>query len=98
MTTKESSFFADIKQGLEEAIDFDKGKPTGASIIIPRTVDIKAIRSDLGMTQEQFSQRFDIPLGTLRKWERNERIPDRMACAFLKVLQHSPQTVMDALR
>ena len=91
------TLFEDIKEGLEEAIAFNNGKDTGAYIIMPEEVDVKAIREKLKMTHAQFSESFDIPITTLRKWEQHQRKPERLAIAFLKVLDHSPQTVIDAL-
>lgn len=88
--------FNDIKEGLKEAIAFDSGEDTGA-IIMPAEIDVKAIRAKLEMSQQKFSRTFDIPLSTLKKWEQNQRKPEKMARAFLKVLDHSPQTVIDAL-
>jgi putative transcriptional regulator len=64
---------------------------------MPDEVDVKAIRQKLNMTQVEFSTSFDIPITTLRKWEQNQRKPERLARAFLKVLDHSPKTVIDAL-
>lgn len=93
----DKTLFDDIKEGLEEAIEYDKGKNTGAYIVMPDEVDVKAIREKLDMTQVQFSESFDIPITTLRKWEQHQRKPERLARAFLKVLDHSPQTVIDAL-
>lgn len=96
MTTK-NTLFEDIKEGLEEAIEYNNGKVTGAYIVMPEDVDVKAIRSKLEMTQEAFSEAFDIPLATLRKWEQHQRKPERLARAFLKVLDYSPKTVLKAL-
>ena len=45
---------------------------------IPRA---KIIRRALGLTQEEFSARFRIPLGTLRDWEQGAAEPDRAARA-----------------
>ena len=35
-----------------------------------RTPQVKLIRRALGLTQEEFAGRFQIPLGTLRDWGR----------------------------
>lgn len=43
---------------------------------IPRA---KIIRRALGLTQEEFSARFRIPLGTLRDWEQGAAEPDSCA-------------------
>jgi len=94
---KKTTLFEDIKEGLEEAVAFDRGEDTGA-VVIPGEVDVAAIRKQLGFTQESFSAYFDIPLSTLKKWEQHQREPERLARAFLKVLSYAPQTVIEALQ
>ena len=61
---------------------------------IPR---VKIIRRALALTQEQFSARFDIPLGTLRDWEQGVAEPDAAARAYLRVIGHNPAAVAEAL-
>src|SRR5262245_53258879 len=41
-----------------------------------RTPQVKVLRRALGLTQEEFSDRFQIPLGTLRDWEQGRAQPD----------------------
>src|SRR5687767_11482226 len=36
----------------------------------------KEIRQRLHMTQEQFAEQFQVPLGTLRDWEQGVSVPD----------------------
>ncbi len=61
---------------------------------IPRA---KIIRRALGLTQEEFSARFRIPLGTLRDWEQGAAEPDQAARAYLTVIARNPKAVADAL-
>lgn len=62
-----------------------------------RTPQVKVIRRALGLSQEQFAERFRIPLGTLRDWEQGRKEPDAAARAYLVVIARSPQAVSDAL-
>jgi putative transcriptional regulator len=39
---------------------------------VPR---VKTLRRALGLTQEEFAARFEIPLGTLRDWEQGRTEP-----------------------
>lgn len=55
------------------------------------------IRKKLGMTQVEFAETFDIPLGTLRDWERLPIVPDRAASNYLIVIERFPQEVIAAL-
>jgi putative transcriptional regulator len=62
-----------------------------------RTPQAKIIRRALGMTQEEFSERYHIPLGTLRDWEQGRATPDRPTQAYLTVIARSPESVQQAL-
>ena len=62
---------------------------------VPR---VKTLRRSLGLTQEEFAARYDIPLGTLRDWEQGRTEPDQPARAYLKVIANDPEGVHRALR
>ncbi len=59
--------------------------------------EAKRMRARLNMTQEEFSEKFQIPLGTLRDWERGASIPDKSARTLLKVIANEPEAVLRAL-
>jgi putative transcriptional regulator len=63
-----------------------------------RVPQVKIIRRALGLSQEQFAERFHIPLGTLRDWEQGRKDPDTAARAYLRVIGRNPTAVMEALR
>ncbi|HET8995818.1 MAG TPA: helix-turn-helix domain-containing protein [Acetobacteraceae bacterium] len=63
----------------------------------PRVPRVRTLRRALGMTQEAFSQRFQIPLGTLRDWEQGKSEPDQSARTYLKVIAADPEAVQRAL-
>ena len=62
-----------------------------------RTPQVKVIRRALALSQEEFSSRFHIPLGTLRDWEQGRKEPDAAARAYLVVIGRRPETVLEAL-
>src|SRR5258705_147557 len=62
-----------------------------------RTPQAKIIRRALGLSQEDFSLRFHIPLGTLRDWEQGRKDPDAAARAYLIVIGRNPDAVLEAL-
>jgi len=61
---------------------------------VPRA---KTLRRALGLTQEEFAARFQIPLGTLRDWEQGRAEPDQPARAYLKVIAIDAEAVRRAL-
>jgi putative transcriptional regulator len=85
---------------IDEAARSDPDNPplTTAQLSHMRRVSrAKFIRQKLGLSQEEFSSRFRIPLGTLRDWEQHRCEPDQAAAAYLQVIEHAPDTVMRAL-
>lgn len=58
-----------------------------------QTPRAKIIRRALGLSQEEFAARFQIPIGTLRDWEQGRSEPDQAARAYLKVIAGEPETV-----
>ena len=61
---------------------------------VPR---VKTLRRALGLTQEEFSARCRIPLGTLRDWEQARAEPDQPARAYLRAIAGDQEAVKRAL-
>ncbi len=62
-----------------------------------RTPQVRIVRRALGLSQEEFATRFQIPLGTLRDWEQGRKEPDAAARAYLMVIGRDPDSVTAAL-
>lgn len=92
-----SDFFSSIKQGLDEAVEFSEGKCPQAVVHQFSSVDVKNIRSKMGMTQTEFASAFGISVSTLRHWERGDRVPHGPALVLLNVVDKDPQAVLRAL-
>ena len=89
--------FESIKRGLGEVIEFTEGKPTKAVVHNLDSVDIKNIRTKVGMTQTEFADAFGISVSTLRHWERGDRNPAGPALVLLNVMEKEPKAVLRAL-
>ena len=63
----------------------------------PQPVDVKALRTQVDMTQEEFAAKFGFSTATLRHWERGDRKPHGASLVLLNVIQHNPQAVIEAL-
>lgn len=61
-----------------------------------QTPRLKIIRRALGLTQEEFAARFQIPLGTLRDWEQGAAEPDQASRAYLRAIAGDPVAVQRA--
>jgi putative transcriptional regulator len=62
-----------------------------------RTPRAKTLRRALGLSQEDFAARFNIPIGRLRDWEQGRAEPDQAARAYLTVIAREPDLVQKAL-
>jgi putative transcriptional regulator len=62
-----------------------------------QTPRVKVIRRVMGVTQEEFAARFQIPLGTLRDWEQGVSQPDQTARAYLRAIAGDAAAVQRAL-
>jgi putative transcriptional regulator len=65
---------------------------------IPPEIDVRAIRSRLGMTQQQFAVSFGFSVNTVRHWEQGRRVPEGPTRAYLMVIDREPLAVQKALR
>jgi len=57
----------------------------------------REIRRRLHLTQEQFAARFHLRIGTVRDWEQGKKEPDSAAKTLLRVIEHNPEAVLQAL-
>ena len=92
-----SEFFGSIKKGLNEAVAFSEGKCPKAVVHEFTPVDVKRVRSNLGMSQNEFASAFGISVSTLRHWERGDRVPHGPALVLLNIVEKEPEAVLKAL-
>jgi putative transcriptional regulator len=85
-------------KGLKEALEHHQGKKTKAREHKFSAADVAGIRKSVGLSQEQFSDEFEIALATLRKWEQGQRVPRGPAHVLLRVIEFSPKAVLKALQ
>jgi len=62
-----------------------------------RVPTVRASRTRLNLTQEEFAARFHLPLGTVRGWEQGAHRPDKAAQVLLTVIARDPDAVARAL-
>lgn len=77
------------------AIRRGERKPSRSTMFRPAAV--KALRAELGQSQEEFALMIGVSVATLRNWEQGRRTPDGPALALLKVAASNPEAVVTAL-
>ena len=85
-------------QGDSDAPFLTDAELSGFRKVTPtRIIDVRKIRTNLHMTQEDFSQCFGFNIKTLRDWEQHRREPSGAAKNLLKVIELEPNAVQRAL-
>jgi len=91
------SVFEDIKTGLMEAIEYEKGNlkaNTRTLSVIPieefTPSEIKEIRKSVGMTQVLFAKYLGVSLKTVEAWEAGRNQPNGTACRLLAITKKDP--------
>ena len=89
-----------IRRGLKDAVAYAEGKADKRAyrIHVPAKIDVKAIRTRLDMTQQEFAGRFGFSINTLRHWEQGSRQPEGPTRAYLLVIERAPKAVQKALQ
>ena len=96
---KRSRVARDIISGLKEAAAFARGEISlpVRMVNVLEPVDVRALRSKLGLSQSEFASQYGISLRTLQEWEQGRTSPDSAVRAYLTVIERNPQAVIEAL-
>ena len=91
--------FDKIAAGLRDAIAIAKGEadPSTYRVHVPSDVDVKSLRRRLGLSQEEFAQRYGFTCARVRDWEQGRSKPDGAVRAYLIVIDREPEAVARAL-
>jgi len=90
----------EIVSGLEEARDYVQGddKDVSTHVVEVEMIDIKSLRKELGLTQQEFADSFGFKLSSVRNWEQDRRRPDKAARILLKLIELEPQVMWEKVQ
>ena len=91
-----SKFGKELIKSLSQAVAHAEGRGA-ARVHVVKVPDVRAIRTHLGMSQQQFAKAYRIPLSTLKNWEQGRRQPDAPAAAYLHAIAKRPRAIRAAL-
>src|SRR5690242_16646122 len=91
-----NKFSKELIESLTEAYEHAEGKPSGVRVHVVKVPDVRAIRRQLRMSQQEFARIYRIPLATLKNWEQGRRQPDAPAAAYLQVIAKRPREAGDS--
>jgi len=90
----------EVITSLKEAIAWAGGAdvPVRVTTVQVPTIDVRAVRQRLGLSQSEFAAKFGFQAATLKNWEQGRTRPDGPARVLLAVIASHPEAVEDALR
>ena len=85
------SFFDELKASLEEAVEIKNGVKAPARVTRYELADVKAIRAQLNVTQDEMAKVLGTSLDTTKSWEAGRRNPTGLAAKVLATIQANPK-------
>jgi putative transcriptional regulator len=90
--------FAELVASVKEGGQILRGEREAARSFPFGRIDIKGIRQDYKLTQEQFAAMLGVSVRTLQNWEQGRRVPEGPAMVLLRVAEKHPEAVLDAIK
>jgi putative transcriptional regulator len=99
-TDRMRSVGQEIITSLKEAIAWAGGEdvPVRVTTVRVPTINVRALRRKLGLSQSEFAAKFGFQPATLKNWEQGRTRPDGPARVLLAVIARHPDAVEDSLR
>jgi putative transcriptional regulator len=94
----EQTLFDDLVQSLKEAKAIASGEAPASRRIKVMAPDVKAVREQMGLSQNEFARLMHVSVKTLQNWEQRRRNPTGPAVALLKIVLTAPDVALKALR
>lgn len=84
------SFFNELKDSLTEAVEIKQGARSAARSTRLERTDVKAIRVQLNVSQDQMAEALGTSVDTIKSWENGRRNPTGLAAKVLAAIQANP--------
>jgi DNA-binding transcriptional regulator YiaG len=84
------SIFNELKASLEEAVEIKNGTTEASRITRYEVEDVKAIRTQLQVSQVEFAAALGTSVDTIKSWETKRRNPTGLAAKVLGVIKDNP--------
>lgn len=84
------SIFNELKASLEEAVEIKNGTTEASRITRYEVEDVKAIRTQLQVSQVEFAAALGTSVDTIKSWENKRRNPTGLAAKVLGLIKKDP--------
>ncbi|HCB0985839.1 DNA-binding protein [Klebsiella variicola] len=83
-------YFNELKASLEGAVEIKDGNKAPARATRYEVADVKAIRTQLNVSQAEMAKALGTSVDTIKSWESRRRNPTGLAAKVLAVIQANP--------
>lgn len=88
-----------LTKSLEEVARFERGEiQLKTTEVVPPLIDVKRLRSDIGLSQAEFAARFGFSTAAIRNWEQGLREPEGPARTLLALIERNPRLIETEIR
>lgn len=82
----------------KEILAISRGEKTPAAVHVQADIDVKAIRSKLELSQDDFATEFGFTIAQIRHWEQGRSRPLGGLRAYLMLINEEPEKVRGMMR
>jgi putative transcriptional regulator len=90
--------FDKIAEGLNEVLAIARGDAKPAKLYVPAGLNVKSIRAQLGLSQEDFAAAFGFTFNQIKDWEQGRSRPIGALRAYLMMIDFDPKGVLSMLK
>lgn len=90
--------FNELVESVREGGKILHGKTKPSRKFVLEAPDVKKIRANYKLSQNEFAALMGISVKTLRNWEQGRRAPEGAARVLLQIVAKHPEVVWDVVR
>lgn len=89
--------FQELIEGIGHAGEYMHGRRKPSRVFRYTPANVRRIRRQLGLSQNQFATALYISIDTLQNWEQGRCVPEGPAQVLLKIADRNPKAVLEAI-
>ena len=89
--------FEKLLDSIKEAGEIKAGRKAASRVYEIKPPEIKMVRENLNVSQNEFALMIGVSVRTLQNWEQGRRQPEGPAKALLRIASKNPSAVLEAL-
>lgn len=89
--------FQELIESIGHAGEYRRGRRKPSRVFRYTPANVRKIRLQLGLSQNQFALALHISVDTLQNWEQGRCVPEGPAQVLLRIADRNPKAVLEAI-